>query len=180
MDDAFLPSPEAEKARYEHHNNSLENEGYVAMFTTFLRNAVFPYANKGASTLDFGSGPVPVLQHLLKENGYPTEIYDYYFAPEPVFEGKQYDLITSTETIEHIADANALWEFFVQHLREGGILAIMTLFYPSLEQFPTWWYRRDPTHIRFYHPDTFSWISKNFPLSLLSIDEKNTVCYKKR
>lgn len=179
IDDAFIPSPEAEKARYDQHHNSLENEGYVTMFRQFLQNSVFPYAKKGATTLDFGSGPVPVLQHLLEEYGYPTDIYDYYYAPHPVYDGKQYDLITSTETIEHIADAKGLWEFFVQHLREGGILSIMTLFYPPVEQFPKWWYRRDPTHIRFYQPDTFAWISENYPLSLVYIDGKNTVCYKK-
>ncbi len=179
MHDDYIISPESEKARYDTHNNSLENEGYVAMFERFIDQAISPYTEVGVKTLDYGSGPEPVLQYLLQQKGYPTEIYDRYYAPDPVYTGKTYELITSTETIEHVANTAELWSFFEDHLQPGGKLAVMTLFHPGEEQFLQWWYRRDPTHIRFYHPETFAWISRNYPLEILWINEKNSICLAK-
>lgn len=179
IDDIHIVSPIEEKARYDTHNNSLDNEGYVAMLERFLRTAVYPFVPAGAHALDFGSGPGPVLQHLLQRKGYTADIYDRYYAPKHVYAGKKYDLITTTETIEHVQDAASLFTFFSEHLKSGGTLAIMTQFYSSVEEFPRWWYRRDPTHIRFYHRDTFAWIAENHPFKLCFIDDKNTISYAK-
>lgn len=179
MHDHYIIDPTAEKARYDTHNNSLANEGYVAMFERFITNAVVPFTESGSKTLDYGSGPEPVLQYLLQQKGYPTDIYDRYYAPDPVYEQKTYDLIISTETIEHVANAAELWELFSNHLRPGGRLAIMTLFHPGTVQFPRWWYRRDPTHIRFYHPDTYAWICSHYSFKILWRDEKNSICLAK-
>lgn len=177
MDDQYIVSPEAEKARYDTHNNSLENEGYVNMFESFIGQAIVPFVSPGAKTLDYGSGPSPVLQYLLQQKGYPTDIYDHYYAPEPIFIGKIYELIVSTETIEHVADAAGLWKLFIDHLAADGTLAIMTLFHPGPTEFPRWWYRRDPTHIRFYHPETFRWISENYALKILWDNGKNAISF---
>lgn len=179
MHDEYLIDSDAEKARYDTHNNSLENEGYVTMFERFIEQAILPFVERGAKCLDYGSGPGPVLQYLLEQKGYPTEIYDRYYAPEPIYSGKSYDLITSTETIEHVADAAELWSLFADHLNPGGKLAIMTLFHPDVEAFPRWWYRRDPTHIRFYHPDTYTWICQNYPFKIVWINEKNSICLER-
>ena len=60
-----LPKKEEELNVYLQHENSLECEGYVNMFRKFINQAIKPYC-KGKSVLDFGSGPEPVLAHLMK------------------------------------------------------------------------------------------------------------------
>lgn len=179
MHDSYILHPTDEKARYDLHQNSLNDKGYVAMFERFISNVIAPYTPPGASALDYGSGPVPVLQYMLQDMGYTTDVYDRYYAPDPTYEGKMYDLITTTETIEHVQDAAALWSLFAKHLHAGGVLSVMTLFHPGPNEFVHWWYRRDATHIRFYHSDTFQWISRHFPFKILWQDGKNTICFKK-
>ena len=52
----FWPAPDQEKARYEQHQNSGSDEGYVA----FLKQLSDPLAGmlrEGARGLDFGAGP---------------------------------------------------------------------------------------------------------------------------
>ena len=171
----FYPSPERERERYLLHNNSLEDRGYVGMFEAFLERAVLPFVGKGVEALDFGCGPAPVLQVLLEKKGIPTDVYDPYFAPELPPAGKKYGLITCTEVLEHVHQPRTVWEFFCQRLQPGGILAAMTAFRPSREEFARWWYRQDFTHVCFYSRETFRWLSRHYPLHLLFLDNKNTV-----
>ena len=52
----YWPAPDKEKARYEQHQNSGSDEGYVA----FLKQLSDPLAGmlrEGARGLDFGAGP---------------------------------------------------------------------------------------------------------------------------
>ena len=161
MDEKKIVLPEKEKQEYLHHNNTPENEGYVAMFKDFIEKCIDPYQDKIKAALDFGCGPGPVLAGLLKEKGFEVDIYDKYFAPEKIFENKKYDLITSTEVLEHLADPLETLKTLKNHLNKNGILAIMTLFHPNNEEgFKKWWYRRDSTHISFYRPKTFEILAK--------------------
>jgi endogenous inhibitor of DNA gyrase (YacG/DUF329 family) len=179
LDQEYLIPPEREKARYDKHRNSLEDAGYVQMFEQFIAQAVLPFVPKGGRTLDFGSGPVPVLQVLLERKGYPTEIYDPFYAPVKIYEGKKYDLITCTEVLEHIYQPQTAFSTFSSSLHAGGILAIMTQFYPSVEQFKSWWYRRDETHVRFYCTETFVWIGRHYPFETVWYNNKNIVILKR-
>lgn len=173
--DNFIPTPEKEKQRYDLHQNSLEDAGYVQMFERFLDDFVTPFVHSGVTALDFGSGPVPVLQFLMERREYHTDIYDPYYAPEKVYEGKKYGLITCTETLEHIRNPIETFNLFSSLLSSGGKLAIMTLFHPGIEAFPQWWYRRDPTHIRFYSKETFHWIERHIPFRIVKMNDKNGV-----
>ena len=71
-----LPSLDAEKKQYSHHQNSLENEGYVQMFEHFITQTLLPHADKNRALLEFGSGPTPVLSVLLDRHGFDVQIYD--------------------------------------------------------------------------------------------------------
>ncbi|MDK2984772.1 MAG: hypothetical protein PWQ96_414 [Clostridia bacterium] len=178
IDKAYYISPQKEKERYEMHDNTIENKGYVKMFEKFIDKAVVPYVKKGEKALDFGSGPQPVLKILLEKRGIATDIYDPYFAPKRVFHNKKYDLITCTEVIEHIKDPLFAWNFFKEHLKPGGKLALMTLFHQGTDNFAEWWYRQDATHACFYSPKTFTWVEKHFSFRILNIDQKNTLTMK--
>lgn len=179
-DDNAIISHERELKIYEQHNNSEENLGYVAMFQDFIDKTITPHQKQIKTVLDFGSGPNPVLAKILKKAGYSTDHYDKFFAPQKVYEGKRYDLITSTEVIEHIGDADDIMKFFAEHLNPGGYLALMTQFHHNTqEEYLKWWYRRDPTHIVFYRPKSFEELSKKFGFSLRYHDDKKVVLLQK-
>jgi hypothetical protein len=176
---AFV-SPERERRQYEQHNNSFENAGYVAMFKDFISRCVTPYRNNIATVLEFGSGPGPVLAGLLGGEGFHVDIYDKFFAPEPLYEGKTYDLITSTEVMEHIADPLEIMAFFHSHLNASGRLALMTQFHGNnIDSFLKWWYRVDPTHISFYRPKSFKIIAEKIGFVPLYFDTKKMIVLQK-
>ena len=192
MDEAAIVSPEREKAEYSTHQNTLDNEGYVNMFREFIKKAVTPFQTNPGQTgkrtaLDFGSGPGDcVLAHVLREErGYAVDIYDVYFAPEKVYTDKIYNLITCTEVLEHLKNPVETLRLLKQHLKPGGILALMTLFHPITEDnpggeemFQQWWYCRDVTHICFFRPKTLRFMARLLEMELLMIDDRNTVSFK--
>lgn len=171
---------EKEHALYNNHHNSLENEGYVKMFEDFL-DYFWEELTCKAKALDFGSGPTPVLAHLLRMRAVDVDCYDKFYQPIRCFEDQTYDLITSTEVFEHLEDPIGTLRFLSQHLKTGGILALMTLFHTNDEAlFLKWWYRRDPTHITFYTPYTLEVLAQKCGLEVLKTDGKRIMILKKR
>lgn len=177
---AFV-SHKRERQQYEQHNNSFENRGYVEMFRDFIHRCIIPYKSGIFSVLEFGSGPGPVLARLLEKEGFRVDIFDKFFSPEPVYKGKTYDLITSTEVIEHIADPLEIMAFFYDHLKPGGYLALMTQFHGnSKASFLNWWYRIDPTHISFFRPKSFEVIAEKIGFIPLYADDKKLIVLQKK
>lgn len=170
---------EEEKERYEGHDNTHQNEGYVKMFEDFLKESVFPFVEDVDEVLEFGCGPGPVLADLLKREDYQVDKYDPYFYPERVYENKKYDLITSTEVFEHFSEPRKEMEFLTFHLKACGYLAIMTSFHPGPEEFADWWYKWDPTHIVFYNLNTFQKLAEDFNLKIIYTDEEKYIIFKK-
>jgi 2-polyprenyl-3-methyl-5-hydroxy-6-metoxy-1,4-benzoquinol methylase len=170
----------SEKRQYDHHNNSLENEGYVQMFEDFIELAIAPYLPNIQTALDFGSGPGPVLNELLKRRGLKVDIYDLYYSPKKVYASKSYDLITSTEVFEHLSRPLEVLELLVEHLNENTYLVLMTKFPPKEDkEFLAWWYRRDPTHISFFTPKSFEIMAEKVGLKVLKIINENIVVFQK-
>lgn len=181
-DDEHLLSKDEEHSQYNLHNNSIDDPGYVVFFYRFLDQAVFPFADGGKEGLDFGSGPSPVLATLLERNhDYQMDIYDLYYAPEKVYEGKTYDLITSTEVVEHLREPLPYFELFSDLMKENSMLAVMTLFHPNDEElFWDWHYMRDPTHISFYKPRTMEYIASQAGLEVIYSNDERYTTFKKR
>ncbi len=167
----ILPQNE-ELQLYERHENSIDDPDYVAFFQRFLEDAVFPYENGGSKGFDFGSGPSPVLAQLLERyHDYDMDIYDIYYAPEKVYTGKKYDLITCTEVAEHLENPVRYFRLFAALLKPGGILSVMTLFHNNDEEdFTGWYYMRDLTHISFYTPETLRYIAEETGLEMIHTD----------
>lgn len=172
-DENSLLSITEEKKRYNFHNNSIEDIKYVNYFKNFLDLYVLKYV-KGKEGLDFGSGPSPVLSMILeREYNFKMDIYDLFYAPKKVYIEKKYDLITCTEVIEHLKNPLEYFNLFKKHLKKSGILAIMTSFHPkNIENFHTWYYKKDSTHISFFTKKTMQIISKKSGLNLLFTDNK--------
>lgn len=161
----FHLSPEAEKAVYALHENSLEDPGY----RRFLERCATPLLARlapGSHGLDFGCGPAPLLAKILEENGHHIATYDLYFQPDAsVLEGR-FDFIVSTEVMEHLADPMAVLELLWQRIKAGGVLALMTKLVLSRERFANWHYIRDPTHIVFFSTETFQWLANQLSATL--------------
>ena len=168
-----------EKIQYENHNNSFESKGYVEMFENFLDYFWDDLKKDYTDVLDFGSGPGPVLAQILQNRGLHVEIYDKFYQPNKIYENKKYDLITSTEVFEHLENPLVVLFDLKKHLKESGIIAIMTLFHNNnSKDFLNWWYRRDPTHITFYTPKTFKVMAPMCGLEILKCDDKRIVVFK--
>ncbi|MFW6001519.1 MAG: class I SAM-dependent methyltransferase [Halanaerobium sp.] len=179
IDKEKIVEPEEEKERYESHDNTHQNEGYVKMLEDFLKKSVFPFIKDIDNVLEFGCGPGPVLADLLKREDYQVDKYDPYFYPEKVYENKRYDLITSTEVFEHFSDPRKEIELLTSHLKDGGYLAVMTSFHPGPETFDDWWYKWDPTHIVFYNLNTFQTLAEDYNLKIIYTDQEKYIIFKK-
>ncbi len=160
-DQKHFPTSEAEFAVYENHENSIDDARYVNFLRNFLEASVYPYKKSGRA-LDFGSGPSPVLKKILETDGdFDVTIHDAFYAPDEHYKNRTYDIITMSEVIEHVHRPRETIGALSDLLEPGGILSIMTLFYPiDRNRFFDWFYIRDPSHVAFYRPDTLSFMAK--------------------
>ena len=168
-DENGILSEQEELKIYNSHNNSIDDPKYIDFFYEFLYDAVFPYVNGGVHGLDFGSGPAPVLAQILDQNhDFHMDIYDLFYVPERIYEGKKYDLITATEVVEHLEDPLEYFHRFADLLKPEGVLAVMTLFHHNdMDHFNNWHYMRDRTHISFYTPKTMHYIASRTGLKII-------------
>jgi SAM-dependent methyltransferase len=174
---AFYLSAEAEQARYQFHQNNIEDVGYVA----FLNKAIQPallFMNSAMKGLDYGCGPSPTLSKLLQQQGFLCDDYDPYFFPE-LNTTRKYDFIFATECFEHFFQPEKELHIISDLLNENGLLIIMTEQWQTIEHFNTWYYPKDPTHVCFYHTNTFNFIAEKFGFEILHNDEKRVVVLRK-
>lgn len=173
-------SDSEEKSRYDLHQNSPDDQGYVK----HLNRLVEPLSQRlkeGGKGLDFGCGPGPTISSLLGSKGFDVSNYDlFYFQDDSLLE-KQYDFITCTEVIEHFRNPRKEFERLNHLLKEGRVLGIMTNMFTDEINFASWWYHSEPTHICFYQHQTLEWIadwqgwSVDFPAKDIAIFTKSRV-----
>ena len=177
LDPKFRLSSSEEKDRYKQHNNDI----YDVNYRLFLSKLFKPLQGKlqdGAKGLDFGCGPGPALAEMFKEEGYQVDLYDpFFFNNETVFK-KAYDFITCTETIEHFFEPVKEFKRIDEMLVKESFLGIMTTFLTDEKDFGQWYYRKDPTHVAFYRPETFEVIASMMDWTY-EIPEKDVVLFKK-
>ncbi|HHQ4757190.1 TPA: class I SAM-dependent methyltransferase [Aeromonas hydrophila] len=154
LDAAEHLDPAREKAVYDGHDNQVDDPRY----RQFLQRAFGEVQRRlppPASGLDFGCGPGPALIAMGREAGYQMAGYDKFYADRPELLAQQYDFITSTEVIEHIATPRAVLERLWGCLKPGGLLVLQTQRVLGDERFRQWRYRHDPTHIVFFAEASF-------------------------
>lgn len=177
MATAFLPSPEAERNRYEQHRNDPDDPGY----RRFLYRTAGPLLDRlwpECRGLDFGCGPVSAMARIMEANGHFMDVYDPFFAPDETVLERTYDFITCTEVAEHFHYPEAEFERLCGLLNPGGYLAFMTCFQTDDEKFANWHYRRDFTHVVFYREETFGVIARQRGWEL-EIPEKDVVLLRR-
>lgn len=180
----FVPSKDhisssQEKKEYDHH----ENDPSDSKYRNFLNKVLSPlekYLTPGMKGLDFGSGPGPTLHLMLEKKGYQMVHYDPFFSPYNHLLQTQYNFITSTEVVEHFNNPQKSWSLLTGLVKQGGYLAIMTLFWDSLikDNFSEWWYKNSQSHVVFYSHKTLKWIERNFSLNLLYAEDRVAIFQK--
>jgi len=160
----------AEKAEYDKHINDPNDPGY----RKFLARTLTPLLKRiptGAKGLDYGCGPGPAISVMAKEQGFEVVNYDIYYHKVPEVLEKQYDFITMTEVIEHLASPAKVLKRLDKMLKPGGILAVMTKRVINQQAFSCWHYKNDPTHICFYSEKSFQWVGQKLNWQLEIIDK---------
>ena len=147
-------------------------------FLSQLLNPLQERIPKGASGLDFGSGPGPTLSLMLKECGHSVDLYDKFYAKNDVVFEKQYDFITASEVVEHLRQPMAELNRLMGLLKSNGILAIMTQILTPQIDFSQWYYKNDPSHIGFFSEKALNCLAKKWQSELYVISER-VVIFKK-
>ncbi|MFY7742155.1 MAG: class I SAM-dependent methyltransferase [Flavobacterium sp.] len=174
LDTKNYMSESDEKKHYEFHNNDVNDKGYQQFASPIVRAVLDDFTPKH-SGLDFGAGTNSVIVKLLKDKKYNIVEYDPFFSNHPEVLEKQYDYITCCEVIEHFHHPFEEFKKLFQLLKPGGKLICMTDFFSETQNFDTWYYKNDHSHVFFYHPKTMEWISKNIGFSSYTIEGRVTV-----
>lgn len=172
-------SKEKDLERYSTHNNDSTDQGYLDFLGKFV-TPLKPFIPSKFTALDFGCGPGPTLSILLEEIGGVVENYDPLFYPDAhLLIPESYDVVTSTEVVEHFKTPRHDWETLIDLVKDNGVIAIMTLFYSPEIDYKKWWYKNDHTHIVFYQQKTMEYIAREFNLEILYNDNKSIIIFKK-
>ncbi|MFO8022273.1 MAG: class I SAM-dependent methyltransferase [Perlabentimonas sp.] len=156
-----LLGPSDEMARYVEHNNDIYDPGYRSFVSPIVNTVLEKYSPHHVG-LDFGSGTGPVITKMLEEKGYKVLQFDPFFHNTPEALTRKYDFIVSCEVIEHFYNPRKEFEQLQSMLNPGGELICMTDIYKDSINFEKWYYKDDPTHVFFYHPEAFEYIKERF------------------
>lgn len=142
-----------EKARYDLHNNSIYNEGYVKYLTEVIEvgKAII---RRNESILDFGAGKEAVLTTIFKKHGYNCTAYDPLYNHSDQVENRSFGLLIACEVVEHIRCIQKEIIFMNKLLKPISKVLIRTQLYPSPDKFLKWWYIQDLTHINLFTTKT--------------------------
>lgn len=158
------PTRKTEIERYQLHENSLSDSRYLDWLSEAVE-ALRPYIKTGQRGLDYGSGSVAAMAHLLK--GFSVATYDPIFFPDQGVFREQFDFVIAHEVVEHFRAPGEEWARMSTLLRPGGVLLVRTEMLTSETDFSNWHYRRDPTHLCFYGKTTMDWIGRRFGWQVL-------------
>ncbi len=176
VDPAQRLSPAEERARYMLHQNSPQDRGYVSFLNQLLQ-PLLSYLGDDVRGLDYGCGPVPVLSRLAQEQGVACDDYDPFFVDSTLH--PPYDVVFVSECFEHFHRPAEEMAHILTLLKPGGLLGIMTERWTTLAAFAVWYYAQDPTHVVFYHADTFDFLCSRFGLTPVWRDEKRVIVLRR-
>ena len=167
----YLPQ-HLEKARYKEHENDVNDPRYQRFVSPIVEEITRRFDPTKHRGLDFGSGTGPVITKMLREFGYGLTLYDPYFFDNKNYQARLYDFIVCCEVMEHFHQPQK--EFFRLRglLKNTGAIYCMTRLYDPAVDFTHWHYRRDPTHVFFYHRRALAWIRSRMDFSSVRTDGK--------
>ncbi|KAA3601488.1 MAG: class I SAM-dependent methyltransferase [Calditrichaeota bacterium] len=171
LDKKIYLTAEEEKARYETHNNDVNDVGYQN-FTFPITNFVFENFLPSHKGLDFGSGTGPVISSMLMKKNYDIVQYDPFFAPNHHIFKNKFDYIVCCEVVEHFNNPKKEIDRLISLLKENGMLLIMTMLFNDQIDFKRWNYREDPTHVFIYRKETIEFIANGNNLQIVKLTDR--------
>lgn len=156
----FFLDSEAEKKRYDQHNNDVEDLNYQEFVSPIVRAVLHDFRPEHQG-LDFGAGPGPVITKLLRDNHYSIDEYDPFYFNRPELLDGTYDYIVCCEVMEHFYTPFKEFNLLKSLLKPNGKLYCMTDMYHEEINFDHWFYKNDPTHVFFYAKETITWIAEH-------------------
>lgn len=142
-------SIENEKKRYDLHDNTAENTGYVS-FLAEVADVVQSLHRPEMTLLDYGCGKNAVLCGILEKSGIACCRYDPLYAYPLPKTPDCYDGIILCEVVEHLRDIPGTLSQIERLLTQQGFLLLRTQLYLQSQPIANWWYAQDPTHINFF------------------------------
>lgn len=164
---------EAEKKRYDEHNNTLEDPRYLEFIGTLV-SVTKPYLKNGSIGLDFGCGVAAPVAHLLELEGFQMDRYDPYYFPKDSWNAT-YDFILATEVIEHLYKPNQTIDFIRSKTKHDGLIGFKSTWHHKDIDFSKWFYRNDDTHVVFYSHKTLHWIAEKWKLKILELTDREVL-----
>ena len=155
------PPPVTGQSVQKLHSNDPTDAGYRAHLDGLVQ-ALNGKLKVGSVGLDYGCGPNPGLAQLLFEAGYIMNLYDPFYAPDPVRLERTYDFITCNEVVEHFEEPMEEFSRLNALLKPGGWLGILTSYQIDSDGFQAWHRRQDPASFVFYQAETFQAIAARF------------------
>jgi 2-polyprenyl-3-methyl-5-hydroxy-6-metoxy-1,4-benzoquinol methylase len=166
--DQYL-SPAAEKAEYDKHQNSVEDQGY-RQFLSRLAEPLLADIPPASRVLEFGCGPGPALANMLQSAGHHVTLYDAFYYPDStILQHAHFDVVTATEVIEHLHHPAQVMSAWFDYLAPQGHIGIMTKTVIDADRFAHWHYKNDPTHVCFYSTETFDYIASKYGATWRSV-----------
>ena len=162
----YFPNPEAEKKRYETHNNDVTDVRYQKFVSPIVEQVLADFSPSDQG-LDFGCGTGPVISYLLHQSGYSIAQYDPFFCNNPALLRQNYDFIICCEVIEHFHQPASEFRQLHSLLKPRGKLYCMTDLFTEDIDFKRWFYKEDFTHVFFYHRQSLEWIKKAYRFASL-------------
>jgi len=146
---AYHLTSQQERRRYDLHDNTESNEGYVR-FLTQVADIVEDESSSHARILDFGCGREAVLSKILRHRGKRCDCYDPLYHHSITDTSVRYDVIVLCEVIEHCRDVQCTLHEIKRLLTDNATVLIRTQCYPPVDRLTTWWYAQDMTHVNFF------------------------------
>jgi hypothetical protein len=171
VDTEKRPDMIQEKARYELHNDDVEDKGYQN-FVSPMTSAIMSDYPRQSRGLDFGAGIGPIISKVLQDAGWNIEQYDPFFHDYPELLKKKYDYVACCEVAEHFYNPRKEFGLLKKLLDVNAKLYVMTDLYDESIDFSKWYYKNDMTHVFFYTKESFEWIQKEFGFKHLSIEKR--------
>ena len=173
-----LITPEAEKHRYDSHQND-ENDPHYKNYLMQMMNQIIPELEEQEIGLDFGCGRTDLLAQLFRDNYFDVDSFDLYFLPDEKIWEKKYDFIILSEVIEHLRDPLSELEKLRKMLLPGGKIFIKTKLHPGEKNlFDNWFYKRDSTHIQFFNSNSLRELGRKIKMSGPEIKSEDLAFFK--
>lgn len=154
------------------------NKGDIFEFR--LRTLISYFGDGLKKILDFGCGSGEFV-HFLRKKGYDaygcdtgakTPDEDFFFKGDiKDLPARDFDVITSIETFEHLIDPCSVMKELSARLRKGGILYLQT-HYSHIATVFGWRYFNFAGHISFYPPGAMKTLMENSSIELIYYDKK--------